>query len=412
MKRLPGFIDLIFEFVDETTSLVERTHAGVTERTVRRIPGESAEAAARGIADVHQVIARGVYQAIREVNGGVRAVVGTGATAIEQASPVVEELAGDETVHKASWGVDQLQALLNGIGGDRLVQGGSTLDIPMQLRVDGEEVAPTSEGLANAYPEARPKVCIFVHGLACTEWVWSIRSEEFYGDTSLDFGKRLERDCGYTPLYVRYNSGRSIAENGHALADLIQRVVEAYPVKINEIALIGHSMGGLVVRSAAHHARDADRDWHTRLRHVFCIGSPHLGAPLERAAAVLGEVLSQVDTAATQVLADIVRVRSQGIKDLGDGHTVTGADPEDTMPIDGVNYYSLAATITKDPEHPLGQLLGDWLVHPASGTGQSDDRHIPFQATHVFGGIDHVSLANHPDVYEAVVRWLGGETRR
>ena len=84
--------------------------------------------------------------------------------------------------------------------------------------------------------------------------------------------------------HVRYNTGLHVSENGRGLARLLDEMVEEWPCQLEELVLIGHSMGGLVARSACHYGAS----WTDRVRHVFCLGSPHLGADLEKGANVLG----------------------------------------------------------------------------------------------------------------------------
>jgi pimeloyl-ACP methyl ester carboxylesterase len=252
--------------------------------------------------------------------------------------------------------------------------------------------------------------------LAATEWLWSLSSEAHYGEPDVTFGSRLLDDLGFTPIYLRYNTGRHISENGRALAELLAQALEAYPVSVDEIALVGHSMGGLVARSAAHYAREHDEPWLTKLRHVACIGSPHLGAPLEKAVHVLTGLLRRIDAAGAQVPAEVLDARSAGVKDLRYGYTIdeewAGKDPDqvfadarqDIPLVDGAGYYFLAATISRDPEHPVGQLLGDLMVRLPSASGEAPEpaRRIHFASGAVFPGMNHVHIANHPDVYEAL----------
>jgi pimeloyl-ACP methyl ester carboxylesterase len=200
------------------------------------------------------------------------------------------------------------------------------------------------------------------------------------------------------------------------LAELLTQVLEAYPVPVEEIALVGHSMGGLVARSAAHYAREHDEPWLTKLRHVACIGSPHLGAPLEKAVHLLTGVLRRIDAAGAQVPAEVLDARSAGVKDLRYGYTIdeewAGKDPDqvfadarqDIPLVDSAGYYFLAATISRDPEHPVGQLLGDLMVRLPSASGEAPEpaRRIHFSSGAVFPGMNHVHIANHPDVYEAL----------
>jgi hypothetical protein len=173
-------------------------------------------------------------------------------------------------------------------------------------------------------------------------------------------------------------------------------------------------MGGLVARSAARYGSQQNLPWIEQLRHVACVGAPNLGAPLEKAVNLLTGVLGRVDAAAAQVPVRFLNSRSAGIKDLRYGYTVdeewSGRHPDalfanarlDIPLVDGVGYYFFAATLSKDPEHPLGKLLGDLLVRLPSASGNTADpaRRIPFSSGKVFSGMSHVHIANHPDIYD------------
>ena len=423
MRRARGFMDLVFDVVEETTRLVERTHAAVVDRSARRFaPIEPAKSTAKVVTGIQMAISGGVFKSIRVINGITRLTVNAIAEVAEAgldptsdsddlATPVKSTAAGT-----ASWYVDYLQSSLNGFWGDYLRRRKSRLDLGMALRHHGQHLPATPEALAAAFPNPTSKLCVFVHSLAATEWLWSRSSEEHYGDPDVTFGTRLRDDLGFTPIYLRYNTGRHISENGRALATLLTEVLDAYPVPVDEIALVGHSMGGLVVRSAAHYARTHDEPWVAHLRHVACIGSPHLGAPLEKAVSLLTGVLKKVEAAGTQVPAELLDSRSAGVKDLRYGYTVdeewAGKNPDEVVAdtrrnvplVDGVGYYFLAATISRDPEHPLGQLLGDLMVRLPSASGEAPEpaRRIHFSSGAVFPGMNHVHLANHPRVYEAL----------
>jgi hypothetical protein len=159
------------------------------------------------------------------------------------------------------------------------------------------------------------------------------------------------------------------------------------------------------------------------LKQVFCIGSPHLGAHLEKAGNVVASVLSFFDTPGTQVPAQIIKLRSAGIKDLRFGYVVDehwdGYDPDlllknNGTPIpfaDNVNYSFIAATITRDPAHPLGQIVGDLLVchKSASGPLPHPDQCTPVHFKRVFSGMNHFHLANHPEVYAQIKQLCVGD---
>jgi pimeloyl-ACP methyl ester carboxylesterase len=425
MKRIRGFIDLVFDVVEETTNLAERTHDAVVDRSVRRFaPVEPAKSTAEVVTGVQKVISGATFESIRLINGATRIAVGAAADVAEagldpgpeEGAPELATPLRSSAAGTASWYVDYAQSSINGFWGDYLSRKQSRLDLGMTLRHHGRHLPVTHEAFADAFPDPTAKVVIFVHSLAATEWLWSLSSERYYGDPDVTFGTRLRDDLGFTPIYLRYNTGRHISENGKQLAKLITEALAAYPVPVDEVALVGHSMGGLVARSAAHYANAHDEPWADKLRHVACIGSPHLGAPLEKAVNLFTNVLKRLDAAAAHVPAELLDGRSAGVKDLRYGYTIDeeweGRDPDEVFAdarrniplVDGVGYYFLAATISRDLEHPLGQLLGDLMVRLPSAIGEHPEpaRRIHFSGGSVFPGMNHIHIANHPDVYDAL----------
>lgn len=425
-KQVKGLRDLVFDTIDATTRLVEDTHLRVAGRALRGVEllgkGGLAEGA-DAVGLVHGAAAKGVYQAIRSVSRGVQVVLQT------TMDPVLDVAERHEVLQQASSPTvdrffDQAQGALNGLYGDHLFAHQNGLAYELGLWWQGRQLPFEREALQSAYPGASPKLAIFTHGLSCTEHIWSWESPRYYGKDGVSFGSRLQEDLGYTPIYVRHNSGRHVSENGRALADMIERLLAVYPVPVEEIMLVGHSMGGLISRSAAHYGREAGQRWADVLKHVVCLGSPHLGAPLEKGVHWLTVLLRAFPTAGTEVPAAVLNGRSVGIKDLRHGFTVDeewggrDADAVDrelrwaARPVPGVAYYYLAATLTADAQHPAGLLLGDILVRPTSASGQGWDatRRVPFRSGRVLGGLHHFNLINHPDVYRAMLSLLADET--
>lgn len=306
---------------------------------------------------------------------------------------------------------------LGGVHGDLLERDGSALVIEMALRERGRDIALDRPSLAAGFPEATSRLSVFVHGLCGTEETWWM-----FGDKSDHYGPRLQRDLGFTPLYVRYNTGLRISENGRRLARLLADVADSWPVDIDEIALFGHSMGGLVVRSACHYGELAAEPWVENVRHVFCLASPHLGAPLEKAANVAGWAFGQL--AETRPLARIINGRSEGIKDLRFGYLVeedwNDSDPDSLLEnnrhhipfLATANYYYVSATLSRDPHHPLGHLIGDLLVRFPSASGKSGKgESIPFHIDngHHAGGLTHFHVLNNRDIYRQIHAWIERE---
>ena len=311
-----------------------------------------------------------------------------------------------------------LIAALNGLIGDTLERRQSALHQPMAVRAHGEPVDMGRVGLAAAYPAAGPRIAIFLHGLMETEFSWRWGTHE----TGDHYGALLERELGFTPVYVRYNSGLHISENGLALADLIEQIVAGWPVPVEEIALIGHSMGGLVVRSGAHQAELDRKVWPTLVRQIVCLGTPHMGAPLEQAVHYASAGLNALPE--TQPFSRFLRRRSGGIRDLRQGSLVDrdwrDRDPdvlraeacEEVPLLRGATHCFVTATITRSPRHPLGRLIGDYLVLQPSGSGRSRTRRLAFDEEygHHVGGAHHFALLNHPAVYDKLRAWLAPAT--
>ena len=305
-------------------------------------------------------------------------------------------------------------AALNAYVGDALAATGSELALDMTLRHRGADLPLDPDGLAQALPDAGPRVAIFVHGLGETDASWRLRAD----GQRPGYGAGLQRDLGHAPIELRYNTGLHISENGRAFAGLLEELHEAWPVAIEEIVIVGHSMGGLVARSACHYGQNDRHRWTSAVRHVFCLGSPHLGAPLEKGVNALGWALSRVPE--TRPLANALNVRSAGIKDLRFGSCAEedwcDCDPDELLTdrcrdvpfLPGARFYFVAATLSRRPGDPLGAILGDLLVRFPSASGAGRTRQIGFaiEDGHHVGGVTHFDLLNHPAVYDQIRAWI------
>ena len=430
MRRWTGSKALIFDAIEETTNLVERMHASTARRYIKPLTDSRALAPpARVVHGIHAATASTVYDTVRLISRGVESLVDVGVQSAHGFESIIEDLDGQlnettplrsDSAGSRSWLLDHAEAHINGFYGDYLVRQRNPLDLGMTLRLDGQVLPLSHAAMEQALPNATGRLCIFLHGLFCTEWSWSIAAEEFHGDPASTLGSMLRDELGYTPLYVRYNSGRHISENGRALSKLLTRLVAVYPGDVDEIVLIGHSMGGLIARSAAHYGATHRDVWSDKLTSVFCIAAPTLGSPVEQAAGLLGGLLSSFDRVGTQVPAQLIKTRSAGIKDLRHGYTLDeewqGKDVDDPLVnhrlrlplVDGVGYYFIASTVTENPNHPVALLVGDLLVRLPSAMGQAAQpaRRVEFHAGRKLKGISHFHLANHPQVYGSVKEFL------
>jgi len=307
-------------------------------------------------------------------------------------------------------------AVLNGVIGDYLVKTGNDLAIELQLfaKVGGERPLVLARAdLARALPAAAGRLVVLVHGLMSTEQIWEMTD-------GTDYGTRLMSDLGYTPLYVRYNSGRQIGENGARLSETLTSLMAAYPVPVEEIVLLAHSMGGLVVRSACHVARRDASSWLSKVKRAIYLGTPHLGAPLERIGRVVTSALRMVDDPYTRLVADIANLRSEGLKDLGNadltredrardrGWSIALTDPRHPVPLlPEIEHHLVAGSIA---EHPvLTALFGDSIVPVESATAGLDGVGLPPGNVRRVPGMNHLALARSPAVYEFVRAWCAGQ---
>ncbi|MFT3820721.1 MAG: alpha/beta hydrolase [Rubrivivax sp.] len=341
--------------------------------------------------------ARGITGLVyRSVHGGLR-LAGAGADAL--LAPFERLAAPGER----SPGQEALVAAVNGVYGDHLARTGNPLAIEMSLRHRQRAVDVADPGAAlrsAASPPASSRLLVLVHGLCMNDLQWSRDGH--------DHGAALAAEFGCSVLYLRYNSGLHIHDNGRQFADLLERLIGNWPVAVDELSIIGHSMGGLVARSACLHAQQQGQAWIERLRRLIFLGTPHCGAPLERGGNRLDVLLGLSPYSAP--LTRVGKLRSAGIKDLRHGTVSAGPMPQAALP-PGVKCYAAAATLG-DRRGPLAdRLVGDGLVPVDSALGRHSDpaKALPIPKSHqwVGHGMGHLEMLSRPEVYARLRAWLG-----
>jgi len=338
----------------------------------------------------------------RRVHAVTRLVGGTIDTCLVPLAPLLGDARPPPKFRK-------MLAVLNGVVGDHLAATGNPLATPMELRRGDAALRLDRPWLARALPGARRKILILIHGSCMDDLLWLRRGH--------DHGVALERDLGLTVLYLRYNSGLHVSTNGQSLSGLLERLVAAWPVPVRELALLAHSMGGLVCRSACEDGARAGLRWRGRLRKVVFLGTPHHGAPAERAGNWVNVVLGAAPL--TEPLARLPRIRSAGVTDLRHGNVLdrdwkgrdrfrVGPDPRRPLPLPrSVKCFTVAASKATGPDAPL---RGDGLVPVESALGRHPDPafDLRFPASHqwIAWGTGHLDLLDHPEVYHRVRGWL------
>jgi len=302
---------------------------------------------------------------------------------------------------------DALVGALNGVLGDHLLRSGNPLALPFRLRQGGQVLDPATLG-----PQAPARVLLLVHGLCMSDLGWCRNGH--------DHGQALAPALGAAPVYAFYNSGLHISHNGLALSRALQTLVDRWPVPLQRLDIVGHSMGGLVARSALHYATQSQQPWVPRLDDLFFLGTPHHGAPLERAGHWVDLVLGATPYAAP--FARLGKVRSAGITDLRHGHLLDedwvgrdrfarGGDHRQPVPLpEGLRCYALAASLGAQGGALKERLLGDGLVPLDSALGVHKDParalDFPPERQWVGYGMNHLDLLGRPEVYAQLKEWL------
>jgi pimeloyl-ACP methyl ester carboxylesterase len=388
---------------------------GINRLTVDGIAGivDLVEAMHYNIASVPGILAkpkRGQTTGITSlVYRSIRGVIGLVGHGLDKLLARLEPLLGE----RSTWpGREALLAALNGVLGDYLAASNNPLAITMALRRGGIALPGEGAPLAAAIPQAGGKLVVLLHGLCMNDLQWMRKGH--------DHGAALARDLAYTPVYLHYNSGLHISSNGRAFTELLETLVQCWPVPLTELVLIGHSMGGLVARSACHYGALAGHEWLRRIDKLVFVGTPHHGAPLERGGNWVDMLLGS--SAYSAPLARLGKIRSAGITDLRFGNLLDedwnkrdrfepGADLRVPVPLpEGVACYAIAATTGKTAGDLTDKLIGDGIVPLASALGRHTNPRLALTFDEsrqwVAYGINHLDLLSRPEVYAQIKRWL------
>lgn len=312
---------------------------------------------------------------------------------------------------------DTFLGILNGAIGDKLASENNSLAITMQCYHQGDPLdnhQPIHQQLDTPLSN---KIVILLHGLTNIETIWQFTSNaenqdpqhietsenQQHNDIQDDYGQRLQRDFGFTPFYLRYNSGLDIEQNGRALDTLITELIAHYPIAVDEILLIGFSMGGLIARCAQIHAQATDSSWLEKLTHGVYIGTPHEGAPLEKFADLSGSVFASFPQAYLNTWEHLFNARSEGIKSLKTGLLSTVASEESDSFAPHAQHSFIRGNVSKSSRALINTLVGDSLVRKPSAHPRSAPENSQFAH---FDGIHHLALAHSAAVYQQLQDWL------
>ena len=358
---------------------------------------------------VHSLVYKGlkgssavVYQLVRRMT----AAVGHGLdSALEYFHPEREPA-------DSSRGRTAMVSILNGVLGDHMRAHDNPLTLGMTWRLDGRVLEITRSALADAIPHASGKILVMLHGHCMNELQWCRNGH--------NHGAVLAAANGFTPMYLRYNSGLHISENGRALADQLEQLLAQWPTPVQEVCIVGYSMGGMVARSAFHYGKKAHHAWVQQVHKLFFVGTPQHGSMVEQAGNMIDKALES--SPYSHALSRLGKIRSAGTTDLRHGNLIDEdwkghdrfAHAHDRRQLSqlpaGVKCYAIAAMIAKEPSEIWGQLVGDGLVPLKSALGKHRDihraLHLPAEHQRVYYGMNHLGLLDSPAVCEQLQAWI------
>lgn len=409
---LRGLARLSIDGVGGVTGMVESLHGAIAAKIIPS--SKPATERTRGIS-------RLVYRSIHGITGMTGSVLDQ---ALLVASSMTGKLIGQRGSSRQR---ETMLAALNGVLGDHLHDTNNPLAIQTALRQHGQalNIDSQSELLAcmqRSGHQPGANIILFVHGLCMHDLHWtSVPNNQAESDAQLPPAEQLAEGLGWTPVYLHYNSGRHISSNGRELAERLNTLLSNWPVPVTALTIVGHSMGGLVARSACHYAVLEQHDWLEKLQHMVFLGTPHHGAPLERGGNQLDRLLNSSPYSAP--FARLGQIRSAGITDLRHGNLqdedwlrrnrfASADDHRLPLPLPaGVACHAVAATISKASAQRKRPLSGDGLIPVASALGDHQNPamslNIAEQDRFISYSCSHLELLHNAKVWQQLAVWLG-----
>ncbi|MFT5913622.1 MAG: hypothetical protein ACJAWV_001206 [Flammeovirgaceae bacterium] len=348
-------------------------------------------------------IFRFVYRSIR----GTTKIMGNGLDiGLKKLAPLLKEKASSEER-------EVILAVLNGVVGDYLEKHNNPLALKMQFRHGGQHIPLQPSEIAKALPNRNGKILIGIHGLCMNDLQWTKNEHNHV--------EKLASEFGFTPIYLHYNSGKHVSENGREFSQFLEKLVANWGIPIESIQIVAHSMGGLISRSALHYGGLENKGWISLLHKVFFVGTPHHGARLERAGNYVDIFLEATPYA--KPFAKLGKIRSAGVTDLRYSNLIDEdwnqhdrfemrPDERKHIPLsENIEFYAIAATKGNEKGDLQDSLIGDGLVtlDSAFGNHEKPERqlHLANSNKYTVFNSDHMDLLCNSEVYGKLREWFG-----
>lgn len=394
-SSLQGLSRLITHAAISTTDLVEDMHRRVVHPPF--LPSTPIQHLITSIAGVSY---KSIKWSTRLIGYGVDKILGQFSTVIGEVKTTDER--------------EAMRAVLNGVIGDYLEKSENPLKITMQFRYDAKAIPLESKSIQKTLPTINGKILLMVHGSCMNDIQWTRKGH--------NHGTFLAKELDMTSIYLHYNSGCHISTNGKGFNALLEELVLHWPVPIEELVIIGHSMGGLVARSAIHYGQQQQKSWIKHLKKVIFLGTPHHGAPLEKAGNYVDVVLETIPY--SKPFARLGKIRSAGVTDLRYGNLVDedwqdsdrfkmhGDQRKNISLPDQVACYCIAGVAGKESKSKSSILIGDKMVGIKSALGQhkNPDKILDFKKENTWIAYEttHSELLSNPEIYTKIKEWVSG----
>lgn len=406
-KGLEGSLRLAGESFEQAASRVHEIHRAISDMPFKAVK-TATFSASQPIESIHNEVTDFVYDIVKGTGKGV---FNGAAWLIKQVS---ETSVSTQTVDEALDGELSRQAMqlhetlpdipedklaqrlslvasaVNGLVGDHLAVTRNPIQVKAGFYQRGQIIDLSPQGLKAAFPNAQANLVVFAHGLCCNEDAWRFY-ERPNDPVTLPYGDKLARQFEMTPLFLRYNTGLNIHSNGRRYRRLLKKLVANWPVPVENLILVGHSMGGLVSRVAVEDMGPGDEQLESVIRDVISLGSPHTGAPLARIAGLGENLFNQYEL--SKPVGKFLGIRSTGIRNLQEG-----LGPLQTRDGRKVSFHFMGATIAGSTGSWLNETIGDGLVQMSSALADEsgDGQRLAFSAKH------HMHLLNDHEIYEQI----------
>ena len=324
---------------------------------------------------------------------------------LEQLTPAIGKL-------KDSDKKEMILSALNGVIGDYLEVKDNPLKIKMQFRFQSKVLNIDPESLKASYPSINGKILLMIHGSCMNDAQWTRKNH--------NHEKILSKELNKTPVYLNYNSGKHISTNGQNLNDSLEELLKNWPVPVEELFIVAHSMGGLIARSALYYGQQEQKNWTNQLKKVVFLGTPHHGSHVERTGNYLDVILEAIPYA--KPFARLGKIRSAGVTDLRYGNLVDEdwqgndrfelkSDQRQTIQLPAeIEFYSIAGVAGKKTESKAAQILGDNLVDVKSALGQhknpEKDLNISKKHSLIAYENNHLDLLSNSKITDQLKVWL------